>query len=503
MKILTVEQMREVDRRTIELGIPGVVLMENAGHRVVEVLERRYSPLSKQRIVIVCGKGNNGGDGLVVARQLLTRFHPARLDVVLAGSPDELQGDAALNYRMFQVAGGTVIHDIPPEARAATLVIDALLGTGIRGGAGGYYADLIHEMNLGFPLAKIVSVDIPSGLPHSPSVRAHQTVTFVAPKVDQVFWPQYEACGELIVAEIGAPRHLLDTADLNLAEARDFSELFAPRTKNSNKGLYGHVLVVAGGRGKTGAAAMSGAAALRAGAGLVTVASAESAIPEIAAYMPELMTAPLDETPAGAISSGAFNEIRKLAEKKSVIAVGPGVGTYRLTVGLVRRLFAEMELPVVVDADGLNALAGSNFRGDSALRVLTPHPGEMARLCGMTVPDVQNDRLNLARRFAQEHNVVVVLKGDRTITAFPGGHAWINPTGSPALATGGTGDILTGLISGMLAQFPDHQEQAIAAAVWLHGRAGEIGAAEMGEKTFVATDILRYLPEAMRECSNV
>jgi hydroxyethylthiazole kinase-like uncharacterized protein yjeF len=503
MKILTIDQMRDVDRRTIELGIPGLVLMENAGHRVVELLERRYRPLSQQRIVVVCGKGNNGGDGLVVARQLLTRFHPARLDVVLAGNPDELQGDAAINFQMFQVVGGSVIHDFPPEARAATLVIDALLGTGIRGGASGYYAQLIHEINLGFPLAKIVSIDIPSGLPNSPSVRAHQTVTFVAPKIDQVLWPQYEACGELIVGDIGAPQHLLEAVQLNLAEPREFADLFAARARNSNKGVYGHVLVVAGGRGKTGAAAMSGAAALRAGAGLVTVASAESAIAEIASYMPELMTAPLDETPSGAISSGAVNEIRKLAENKSVIAVGPGVGTYRLTVGLVRRLFAEIDLPMVVDADGLNALAGSSFRGDSALRVLTPHPGEMARLCGIETADVQNDRLGIARRFADERNVVVVLKGDRTITAFPGGRAWINPTGSPALATGGTGDILTGLIAGLLAQFPDRQEHAIAAAVWLHGRAGEIGAVELGEKAFLATDILRYLPGAMRECSTI
>jgi ADP-dependent NAD(P)H-hydrate dehydratase / NAD(P)H-hydrate epimerase len=498
VKILTPDEMREVDRRTIELGIPGIVLMENAGHRVVELLERRFSPLGSQRIVIFCGKGNNGGDGLVVARQLLTRIHPVRLDVVLAADPDEFQGDAAANYRMFQVAGGSVTHDIPVAARVATLVIDALLGTGIKGPATGRCAELIHEINLGFPAAKIVAVDIPSGLPHTPSVRAHHTVTFVAPKIDQVQWPQYEACGELVVGEIGAPAHLLDSVRLSLAEPREFSDLFRPRTRNSNKGLYGHALVVAGGRGKTGAAAMSGIAALRAGAGLVTVASAESAISEIATFAPELMTAPLDETGSGAIASGAFNEIRKLAEKKTVLAVGPGVGTHRLTVGLVRRLFAEIELPMVVDADGLNALAGSNFRVRSALRVLTPHPGEMSRLCGLGTAEVQQDRLGIARRFAAERNVIVVLKGDRTVTALPDARAWINPTGSPAMATGGTGDILTGLITGLLAQFPDRPEQAVVAAVWLHGRAGELGAAELGEKPFLATDILRYLPEAMR-----
>lgn len=498
MKILTADEMREVDRRTIEAGIPGIVLMENAGHRVVEFLERRFSPLAEQRVVIFCGKGNNGGDGFVIARQLLTRSRPRRLDVITAGDPADLQGDAAANYRMFQVVGGATRQDIPAESRAATLVIDALLGTGIRGPASGRFAELIAEIDGGFPGAKIVAVDIPSGLPHSPAVRAQHTVTFVAPKIDQVLWPAYENCGELVIGEIGAPGRLLDDVRLNLSEPADFRELLAPRSGNANKGNYGHVLVVAGARGKTGAAAMSAYAALKAGAGLVTAASAESAISQIAAYAPELMTVPLDETEEGAITSGAFNEVKRLAEKMDVVALGPGLGTYRLTVELVRRMFAEIEVPMVVDADGLNALAGSDFRGGAgALRVITPHPGEMSRLCGLSVPEVQQDRLGAARRFAKEREVVVVLKGDRTVISFPDGRAWINPTGTPAMATGGTGDILTGLVAGLLAQFPDRAEQAVIAAVWLHGKAGEIGAAESGEKCLVATDLLRCLPEAM------
>lgn len=503
MKILTADEMRDVDRRTIELGIPGIVLMENAGHRVVELLECRYSPLASQRIVVFCGKGNNGGDGLVIARQLLTRFHPSRLDVVLAADPDEYQGGAAANYRMFLAVGGSVTHDIPVEARAATLVIDALLGTGIKGPPTGHYAELIHEINLGFPSASVVAVDIPSGLPYTPCVRARHTVTFVAPKIDQVMWPHYEACGELVVGGIGAPAHLLESAQLSLSEPRELAHLFRPRSRNSNKGMYGHVLTVAGGRGKTGAAAMAGLAALRSGAGLVTVASAESAIPEIASFSPELMTAPLEETENGAIASSAFSEIRKLSANKTVLAVGPGVGSYRLTVGLMRRLFTDIELPMVIDADGLNALAGTGFRGQGALRILTPHPGEMGRLCGIETSEVQKDRLGIARRFAAERRLMLVLKGDRTIVALPDGRAWINPTGNPALATGGTGDILTGMIAGLLAQFPEHPEHAVIAAVWLHGRSGELGAAELGEKAFLATDILRYLPEAMRECSKV
>lgn len=498
MKVLTADEMREVDRRTIEAGIPGIVLMENAGNRVVDLLVQRFSPLGHQRIVIYCGKGNNGGDGFVIARQLLTRFAPARLDVIVAADPDELQGDARTNYGMFRVAGGSVVRELPVEARAATIVIDALLGTGIKGPAAGSYAGLIEEVNTSFPYAKVVAVDIPSGLPHQPAVRADYTVTFVAPKVDQVLGPQYEYNGELTVGVIGAPGYLLDSTALNLTEPADIAGLFCPRVRSSNKGTYGHALIVAGARGKTGAAAMTGVAALRAGAGLVTVASAESAISTIASHAAELMTAPLDEIEDGAISSMAFNQVRRLAEGKTVAAVGTGMGTNRLTFSTVRRLFGELPISAVFDADGLNALAGTDFRGPGPLRVLTPHPGEMSRLGGLTTAEVQRDRLGLARRFAAERNVVVVLKGDRTITAFPDGRAWINPTGTPALATGGTGDVLTGLIAGLLAQFPDQAERAIVAAVWLHGKAGEAGAAELGEKSLMATDILRYLPEAMR-----
>jgi ADP-dependent NAD(P)H-hydrate dehydratase / NAD(P)H-hydrate epimerase len=217
MKVLTAPEMREVDRRTMELGIPGIVLMENAGSRVVDLLVDRFRPLSQHRIVVYCGKGNNGGDGLVIARQLLTRFRPVRLDVILAARADEFQGDAATNCHMFQTVGGSVTHELPPEARPATIVVDALLGTGIKGPATGPYAALIEEINTAFPRARIVAVDIPSGLPHQPAVKAHYTVTFVAPKIDQVLWPQYENCGELVVGAIGAPSHLLDDINLNLA----------------------------------------------------------------------------------------------------------------------------------------------------------------------------------------------------------------------------------------------------------------------------------------------
>jgi NAD(P)H-hydrate epimerase len=498
MKVLTSAEMHEVDRLTIEQGIPGIVLMENAAHRVVEYLAKAHLPLADQRIVVLCGKGNNGGDGFAVARQLLTRFHPKRLDVILAGSEQDLHDEAALNYRMWRFCGGAAQAGITPEMRTATLVIDALLGTGLKGPATGRMLELIREVNGGFPLASVVAVDIPSGMPsdgpmkEGECVRADATVTFTAPKVGQIVGPNYESCGKLIVGEIGSPARLYENTQLHVTDRSEIADLFAPRDRDANKGMYGHALIVAGGPGKTGAAAMAGIAALRAGAGLVTVGSSESVLPVIAGYSPELMTEPIRN----------FDDIIRFAKNKTVVAMGPGMGTEAATSEVVRRAFAKLPTPLVVDADGLNVLAGSDFRGPGQLRVLTPHPGEMSRLTRIPTHDVQGDRLGRARAFAADRNVCVVLKGDRTVIAFPDGRAWINPTGSPSMATGGTGDVLTGMIAGMIAQFPNDSERAILAAVWLHGRAGEIGAKEIGEKAFIATDVLRFLPEAMRDVSN-
>ncbi len=508
MKVLTAAQMREVDRRTIEMGIPGIVLMENAGHRVVEFLAEAFAPLASQRIAILCGKGNNGGDGMVVARQLWTRLRPRALSVVLAAAPGELKDDAVANYRMLQACGCPVAREILPEIRNASIVIDALLGTGVKGPVAGPMLDWVREVNSGFPLAKVVAVDIPSGIESDnaasvgETAHADFTITLTAPKVGQVLGPASARVGRLRVAPIGSPPVLYEEDDsifLSLVEPAWFGALFAPRAPWANKGSFGHVLVVAGSRGKTGAAAMSGIAALRAGAGLVTVASAQSALPVIAGHAPELMTEPLAETAAGSVVVDD-GRLARLLERKSVVAVGPGLGTEPETVELVRRLVRECPQPMVIDADGLNALAGSAFDGGGRLRVLTPHSGEMARLTGKTIEEIQGDRVGAARGFAVERRVVLVLKGYRTLIACPDGRVWINPTGTPALATGGTGDILTGTIAGFLAQFPDRPDQAVAAAVYVHGLAGELGAAELGEKSLIATDLLRYYPAAFHAC---
>jgi len=498
MKVLTVAEMREVDRRTIELGIPGIVLMENAGHRVVEFLVERFAPLAGERIVVLCGKGNNGGDGLVIARQLYTRYRPAALQVVLLAEPADLKGDAAANFKMLQACGCPVTHQIPPEARTASLVLDALLGTGLTGPATGPMLDAIRQINTGFPLAKVVAVDIPSGMPAGESARADYTVTFTAPKVSQVLPPHCDHVGELVTRPIGSPPELYAGAWLSLLEPAMFRELLAPRPPGGHKGTFGHVLVIAGSRGKTGAAAMTGIGALRAGAGLVTVASAKSAIAEIAAHAPELMTEPLAETAHGSIALNA--QLDQILEGKTVIAMGPGLGRDPAIAHLVTSAAASLEQPMVLDAD---ALVGQAVGLPGRTRVLTPHPGEMARLTGKSTADIQSDRVNAARAFATAHSVTLVLKGQRTLLAFPDGRVWINPTGTPAMGKGGSGDILTGLIAGFLAQFPQQPDEAVAAAVYLHGLAGEIGARALGEKCLIATDILRYLSNATEECADV
>ncbi len=487
MKILTAEQMRAVDRRTIETGIPALILMENAGCRVVEFLERTFAPLARQRVVVVCGKGNNGGDGLVIARQLWTRFQPASLHILLANPPEQFHADAATNWATVRALGIPASTTVEPEARLATLVIDALLGTGLKGPAEGRALDLIREMNARFPLATIVSVDVPSGL-HAAgeSVNASYTVTLAAPKTELALPPTCDRAGTVTVAPIGIPREFLeDQPDhwLNQTEPEMFSRFFAPRAMAAHKGSFGHVLVMGGAHGKGGAAAMSGSAALRSGAGLVTVATDPRERATVTSLMPELMT----------------SEWADGVGDRSVLALGPGLGREPEAEALAHDLFAKAPVPAVIDADALNALGATILNGSGRLRVLTPHPGEMSRLCNCDIATVQSDRVGIARRFASERACIVVLKGQRTVIALPDGQVYINPTGTPAMATGGTGDILTGLVAGLLAQFPNDAVDAVLAAVWLHGRAGELWAAAVGEQSLTTMDLLKYLPAAMRE----
>ena len=489
MKLLTAAQMREVDSRTIEAGMSHGILMENAGRRFVEYLLENNRPLKGGRYVVLCGKGNNGGDGFVIARQLLTRLHPPVVQVV-ATELDETSAP----LRMLRLTGCPIFTEIEPPMHAADVVIDAILGTGLVGPARGRALDFIRTINTGFPDAKVIAVDIPSGMNSDSGssegeiARADICITFTAPKLAQAFAPNCDHVRDWIVASIGTPASFLEEINLDLNGPDAFTHILGSRPKESNKGTYGHVLVVGGAAGKTGAAAMSGLAALRTGAGLVTVACSADNL-----TAPELMRTHL---PADVI------ELETMSERMNVIAIGPGLGTDPGHVKLVREAVVKCSKPMVVDADALNALAGFEWNASGNFRVLTPHPGEMARLMGTSVPQVQADRLHSARTLAQRTGAVVVLKGHRTVIAFPDGRASINPTGSPAMATAGSGDVLTGITAGLLAQFPNHPEEAVLAAVYVHGIAGSHNQG-FGYTPLIATDIINYLPEAIRARPNV
>jgi ADP-dependent NAD(P)H-hydrate dehydratase / NAD(P)H-hydrate epimerase len=492
MKILSPEQIREVDRLTTEkYGIPSLILMENAGMRVTEVLEDRFENLEELTIAILCGKGNNGGDGFVVARQLVQKgCFPF---VFLFAAEEEVRGDAKTNLSILKALGypPTIVlneHDWNEEKLElldADVIVDALLGTGARRPVEGLYKTVIESVAEDFPRAEIVAVDVPS-----PGIHADVTVTFSALKPSLVFYPDSNDAGDVIVADIGNPPDLIENENhtLHLVEPQAVSA----RTMDTNKGTYGRVLIIGGSRGKTGAAAMAGQAALRAGAGLVTVAIPQSVLPIIAASMPELMTEGLEETSAGTIANQSVSALMK---DKTVVAIGPGLTTVTETSTFVRRVGSECRAQIVIDADGLNALVG--FEGDLGGAVLTPHPGEMARLIEKNIQHVTSNRVEVASDFAKRRNAYVVLKGYRTVVAAPDGNVHINPTGNPGMATGGTGDILTGMIAGILAQ--EHLGsfiERLCLAVYLHGLSGDLAAEEIGEEALVATDLLRFLPKA-------
>ena len=507
MKILTAAEMRETDRLTSErFGVLSLDLMENAGNAVAQFALLRYP--SSSRIGVICGKGNNGGDGFVAARKLQEAGKAVR--VLLLADPKELRGDAARMFAKLPVTPVLVRSSAELKQEAARTVfdsdvlVDAILGTGFRPPASGLYAEAIAELNAS--PAPVIAVDMPSGADADVMgeqvgsvARADAIVTFTAPRQAHVFGGL--TTGTTSISPIGSPDEaVISSLRLNLITPREIAPLVGPRPAASNKGNFGHVLVIGGSLGKAGAAAMAGMAALRSGAGLSTVAVAKSILPTVAGFHPELMTEPLAETRAGSISLRALLSLNKLAQGKTVLAVGPGISRIPETSKLVRSLVKKQGLPIILDADGLNAFAGhaSDLSGKGRPLILTPHPGEMARLLGSNVAAVQHDRINVARKFAREHQVIVVLKGHRTLIADPSGEVWVNTTGNPGMATGGTGDILTGMVAGLVAQNPGRVTEAVIAAVYLHGLAGDLAREQMGEHSLVATDLVRALPEAFR-----
>ena len=513
MKVLTSVQMREIDRKTIEeIGIPGPVLMENAGFQIVRAVKKRFPDVRKEAFVVVAGKGNNGGDGLVVARHLLNQG--ASPQVFLLAAKDEVKGDAVVNLRIAQNIGLEIIPAHTPELwqanrrdlMRATVIVDAIFGTGLLNPLEGLYAQAVDDINKS--RAFKVAVDIPSGLSSDtfqvigPSVKADLTVALAAPKIAHIFPPAADRVGELVIAGISIPDFLFEDPGLtlDLVERKDVAVFFQKRKRDTHKGSYGNLLIVAGSWGKTGAAALAGKAALKMGAGLVTVATAGSALAAIAKTMDELMTEPLPETQERTISAAAVPKMLALLKGKNGLLLGPGLSTHPETAEFVISLLSKVKVPVVIDADGLNVLA-QRFDVLSALpkpAVLTPHPGEFARLTGFSTQDVLDRRLELVPAFAKEHGVHLVLKGYRTLIGAPDGRVFVNPTGNPGMATAGSGDVLSGMIASQIIQEKDTLG-AVLSAVYAHGLCGDLAAEKNGEKTLSAGDLIKFLPRAIKE----
>ncbi|HXU32958.1 MAG TPA: NAD(P)H-hydrate dehydratase [Thermoanaerobaculia bacterium] len=514
MKVLTAETMRALDQRAIrEIGIPGLVLMENAAVGVVEAIFESYPEASSA--AIFCGPGNNGGDGLAIARRLDARGCQVLIFLVLGGR--ELTGDAATQLAICRQLG-LAIEDLANDvdlaaaldrSKASDLAMDALFGTGLDRPLQGFPARVVEAIGrLALP---VVAVDVPSGLSGSradlfgPHVTADLTVTFAAPKIPHVLSPAAEACGALAIAELGFPSWLIDEAegDLFLMTPEDLASLLPRRAADAHKGSAGHALLVAGSPGKSGAAILAARAAVRGGAGLVTVAVSEPILPTVDLGSLESMTLALPAGPEGELGPGAADAALGASKGKNALALGPGLGQSAVAQAEIRRIALETEIPFVLDADGLNAFEGSaaDLAARRAPAILTPHPGELGRLLGISSTDVQADRLGAARRAAVETGAVVVLKGHRTLIASEAG-VWINPTGNPGMATGGAGDVLTGLLAALLAQGLEPLDAA-RLGVYLHGLAGDLaldptGAQDPELAKLTASDLIDHLAAAAR-----
>jgi NAD(P)H-hydrate epimerase len=510
LPVATAQEIRQIDRDAMEqLGISGLTLMENAGRGATRVIEQRFGPLRGKSAAIICGKGNNGGDGFVVARHLLEAG--ANVSVWLLSPSAEVKGDAQTMLRAYREHGGRVeeVTELSPIERLLTypdlLVVDAILGTGLTGPARGFMAEVIEMLGgCGRP---VFSLDLPSGLSSDvgthlgPTVRATVTATFGAWKRGLLLYPGALSAGEVFLVDIGVPHpFMLERTAAALVESADVAPLFPSRAPNAHKGVYGHLLVVAGSVGKTGAAVMAGRAAFRSGAGLVTIATPLSQQPIVASMQMETMTEPLSETVTGSLALKAKDRIVELAGRSDAVALGPGCSLEPETQSLIRELVREVKRPMVVDADGLTALVEhlEILREARAPRCLTPHPGEMARLLQTAVPEIEADRIDVVRSFCQRYGVFLVLKGSRSVIGRPDGQVLINPTGNPGMATGGSGDVLTGMVGSFLARGFE-PARALEAGVFLHGLAGDLAAQAVGEEGLIASDLIEAIPGAIRQ----
>jgi ADP-dependent NAD(P)H-hydrate dehydratase / NAD(P)H-hydrate epimerase len=497
-KVVTPEEMGRADQAAIAAGVPSLVLMERAGRAVAMTARRLAAGVYGRRIVVVCGKGNNAGDGFVAARYL-ARWGAAPV-VVLLGDPDGLRGDARTSFERLRGVPTVPSAALGRALHGAAAVVDAIVGTGFRGALEGSLAEAVERVNAsGLP---VVAVDIPSGVEggtgrvEGPAIRARTTVTMAALKTGLLLPPGCEHAGVVEVADIGiAGEHI--AAGMSVPADADVTALLPPRPLTAHKRSVGTVLVVAGSVGMSGAAALASGAALRAGAGLVTIATASSVALEVDQTVLEATTLPLPETPRGSIGSAAADAILERASGLDVVALGPGLTTDPGTVQLVRKVVGELDKPLVLDADGINAVAPvEGVLRPGRCTILTPHAGELARLLGTSSKEISADRIGAARSAAERTGAVVLLKGFPTVVAEPGGRTVLVPRGGPALATGGTGDVLTGVVAALLASGIEPSAAAWAGA-WIHGAAGDVAAAQRGVRAVVAGDLLDALAEVV------
>jgi len=511
MRLVKADEMQEMDRLTIhEMGIPGAVLMENAGRGSVRIFLEHFDPSPGSCAVVLCGPGNNGGDGYVMARYLNNAG--IRIIVLVLGKAGRISGDALTNLKIIKRMKMDIREAPGPAEWRKTrrcladcdYIIDGILGTGLNSSVKGYYSRVIQDVNSsGRP---VMSIDIPSGLNSDTgqemgaAIRADLTVTFGFPKLGQMLFPGADLVGRLARIDIGIPDMVAERiiGQYSMLEPDDFVDLLRDKRRDIHKGDRGHLLILAGSTGKTGAATLTAMGALRTGAGLVTIGIPKSLNSILEAKLTEAMTVPLPETGEGTLSLKAKGEIFRLMEGKDALAIGPGLSTNPETSTLVKEIVAGCGLPMVIDADGLNALAGDRrtMKTLDDKKILTPHPGEMGRLMGLKASEVQDDRVGAASGFSKAHGCYVALKGARTIIAGPGGEVYLNPTGNPALSSGGAGDVLTGLISGFLARgWP--MIGALNAGVYLHGLAADLLAEDMGGAGVLAGELPDLIPGLM------
>lgn len=516
MKLLKAEEMKRIDHQaSTDYDIPSIILMENAGLRTVEIIDEMLVESKGKTVVVIAGKGNNGGDGLVVARHLINAG--VTVDIFMLGDEDHMTPDASTNYkilkkmtdRIYPLTSDQHLDRLMLSLLVCDIIVDAIYGIGFKGVLGDFETRVVKMIN--WCKSPVVAIDIPSGVEadtgkvHGEAVKAWQTVTFALPKIGLVLEPGKDYAGTLTVADISIPRSLLNSPELktNLISENMIKPFVGPRIPESHKGTYGHALVIGGSPGMTGAVRMASFAALRIGAGLVTAAVPVSALPVTASDHMEVMTLPLAETEGATIAPEALPAINNLLGTVSVCTIGPGMSRYPEANAILRFVLEKAGIPLVIDADGINAVQGEAeiLKKRQIPIIITPHPGELARLMGKSIEEIQSNRMEIARTFASEYGVCLVLKGNKTIVALPSGEVFVNITGNPGMATAGSGDVLSGMIAGLIAQGLKTRDAAIT-AVYLHGLAGDYAAREKGQRGIVAGDILEAVPYILQQLEN-